>query len=192
MAKGEADIVRGLNLGQSRDILENRGGSKLSELMLDMAGQIVERLKQKLDEKNINTTSQALSQSIGVRDLTIDGNSITVSIEADYYWKYVNYGVNGSEVDHGAPDWGPEPGNGKSFKQNILEWIPKRGLALPQQFTNFDQFAFAIMTNIRKFGTEPRPFFDEVVNSALETELAEPFEALMGEAINIRILSPWQ
>lgn len=188
----EAEILRALNLGSSKAVLENRGNSPLSRLLTDISEEVVERLKQALVDRDVNTSSQGLSQSIGVTEIKFEGESLTVGISAEFYWKYVNYGVNGTEINHGAPSWGPAPSGTKSFKQAIQEWIPQRGLQLPPNFDSFEAFTYAIMTNIRKHGQAPRPFFEDVVNERLVEEIREPVTNVIGRAIEISIVSPWQ
>lgn len=192
MAASEAEILRALNLGTSRQVLENKGNTPLSELLVTLVSDVVDRLKDALKARDINTTSQGLSQSIGITGTTIEGSRVSVGIEADFYWKYVNYGVNGTEVNRGAPTWGPAPAGSVSFHQAIKEWIPKRGLQLPPEFSSYDSFAFAIMTGIRRDGIEARPFFEDVVNERLVEQLREPIELLIGKSIEINIISPFQ
>lgn len=196
MAADESSILQGLNLGTSRDILQNRGSSPLSQLLVELSEDVVERLKDALRQRDINTTALGLSQSIGITEVTVDAGSVTIGIAADYYWKYVNYGVNGTEVDHGAPHWGPGPPSEKSFHDAIRDWIPERGLQLPSEFSGlrdpYESFTFAIMTNIKKHGKKARPFVQDVVNDQLVSILQGPIERLMGQAILIQIVEPWQ
>jgi hypothetical protein len=188
----EAEILRALNAGSSKQVLENKGNSPLSRLLVSMSEDVVERLQQALVDRGINTSSQGLSQSLAVTEIKFEGESLTVGISGEFYWKYINYGVNGTEIHRGAPNWGPAPTGSQSFKQAIGEWIPQRGLQLPPSFSSFESFTYAIMTNIRKFGKEARPFFEDVVNERLVDELRGPVEAVLGRAIEISIVAPWQ
>jgi hypothetical protein len=188
----EAQILASLNLGTSKDVLNNKSSSPLGALLTELTTDVVEQLKEALVARDVNTTSLGLSQSIQPSKVNVEGSEVNVQISMEYYWKFVNYGVNGTERSHGAPAWGPQPQGAKSFKQAILEWIPKRGVSLPSQFSTYDQFAYAIMTNVRKYGKEPRPFFEDVVNPALTQALRGPIETLLGRAIELRIVAPWQ
>lgn len=188
----EADILSALNLGSSKAVLENKGNSPLSELLVSMSEDVITQLKAALVARNINTSSQGLSQSLHVSEIKIAGSEVKVGISAEFYWKFVNYGVNGAEIHRGAPDWGSVPAGDKSFSQAIREWIPQRGLQLPPEFSSFESFTYAIMTNIRKKGKEARPFFEDVVNDKLVETLREPIEKVIGRSIEISIASPWQ
>lgn len=188
----EGDIINSLNLGTSKAILENSPSSPLSKLLQELIQDVIEKLKASLVEHNVNTSSQGLSQSVKPTEVKIEGDSVEIGISMEFYWRYVNYGVNGTEVSHGAPDHGTAPAAEKSFHQSIVEWIPKRGLSLPEEFNSFESFSFAIMQNIKKHGKKARPFFDDVVNEQLTQTLREPIEALIGRAIQINIVAPWQ
>ena len=187
----EASIIQGLNVGTSKQVLDNKGSSPLSKLLVELSEEVVEGLKDALVARNINTTSLGLSQSIHISDIEFSGSGVSISISAEFYWKYVNYGVNGTEISHGAPDWGASPPGEMSFKDAILQWILERGLQLPPEFNSFESFAYAIMTNVRKHGKEPRPFFEDVVNPSLVETMREPIEKLIGRAIEISIISPF-
>lgn len=188
----EADILSALNLGSSKAVLENKGNSPLSQLLVSMSEDVITQLKGALVARNINTSSQGLSQSLHVSEIKIAGSEVKIGVSAEFYWKFVNYGVNGTEVHRGAPDWGSVPAGDKSFSQAIREWIPQRGLQLPPEFSSFESFTYAIMTNIRKKGKEARPFFEDVVNDKLVETLREPIEKVIGRSIEISIASPWQ
>ena len=188
----EAEILNQLNLGTSKAILDNKPQSALGQLLLSITEDIIVQLQNKIKEYNISTSSMGLSQSLAPTEVKIENGVVSVGISADFYWKFVNYGVNGTEVSHGAPDHGATPPGTLSFKESILQWIPQRGLQLPEQFGDFEQFSYAIMTNIRKHGKAPRPFFTDVVNNALINRIQEPIEKVIGRALKIRIVEPWQ
>jgi len=188
----EAEILNQLNLGASKAILDNQPQSALGQLLMSITEDIIIQLKDKLKEYNINTSSAGLSQSIHATEATLEGDTVTVKTSADFYWKYVNYGVNGTEISHGAPDHGSAPPGELSFSEAIKQWIPQRGLQLPEEFSNFESFTYAIMTNIRKHGKKARPFFSDVVNKSLVKQIQDPITKVIGKAIKIRIVEPWQ
>lgn len=187
----EADILSRLNLGTSKDVLENKGGNLLTDFMNQLAQDITDQLRESIDKHKISASSN-LKQSITPVEATIKGSAVEVAVQADFYWKFVQYGVNGTEKSYGSPAWGKQPSTGKSFHQSILEWIPSKGVSLPQQFKDFDSFAWAIQANIKKNGQAPRPFFTDVVNEKAIALLRAPIERFLKRTIEIRILEPWQ
>lgn len=188
----EEEIINSLNLGSSIEVLNNTPGSPLSKLLQELLNDIIEKLRQALIDRNINTSRRELSQSMQPTQVVYNGTTVGISLEMEYYWKFINYGVNGTEVNHGAPSYGSLPPAEKSFKDSIMEWIPARSVQLPPQFKTYDSFAFAIMTNVRKRGKAPRPFFEDVINDQTAEYLREPIERLLGKAIEIAIAAPWQ
>ena len=118
----EAAIINSLNLGTSREVLDARAGSPLDQLLAFLMDEVIQRLQQKLVDYNINTSRLGLSQSL-VPSVTNDAGQVRVALSAEFYWKFINQGVNGTEVSYGSPTWGASPA-GKSFKQSSLEWIP--------------------------------------------------------------------
>jgi len=188
----ESEILQALDLGASKAILNNEPNSPLGELLVSLTQDIVEELKASMVKHKINTSSRGLSQSTRPTPVTIVGNSVSVGISMAFYWKFVNFGVNGTETSVGAPNWGPTPQGSKSFFESIQDWIPQRGLSLPPQFSDFDQFTHAIMTNVRKHGQRGRPFFSDVINETLVQKLEEPISRVIGRAIKVNIVAPWQ
>jgi hypothetical protein len=189
----ESEILAQLNLGSAQAILDNSNASPLGQLLVSLADDVIKDLKAALKARDINTSSLGLSQSIVPSDVIVNGSEVSVNISMDFYWKYVNYGVNGTEVNHGAPTHGKAPAATKSFKDSILEWIPKRGLVLdPLKSKTYDQMAIAIMKKVIRDGQAPRPFFDDVINDALVQTLKTPIEKVMGRAIELKIVKPWQ
>lgn len=174
------------NVGVSKAVLENKGNSPLEELMLDLTNNICEQLREQLKERDINTTSLGLSQSIQPTSPEIKDNVLTIGIQAEDYWKYVNYGFNGTQVNHNAPNWGsrvyPTP-------EAIKEWIPKRGI-IP--YTNIESASIAIARKVKRDGKEARPFYDAVINEKLVNFMRPQVEELLGRAITINIVNKWQ
>lgn len=187
----ESSIFNSLNLGSSRDILENKPDSPLGELLYDLTNDVIKQLKQRLVDRDVNA-SLGLSQSIIPTDEILDGNSIAVGISMDFYWKYINYGVNGTEINRGAPNWGGAPQQSISFKDAILKWIPFRGLTLNEDVKDYKSLAWIIMNHKIKKGQEPRPFFTDVINENLVQVLKKPIEKVIGRAVEISIVEPWQ
>ena len=187
----EADILAKLNLGTSKAVVQGQPNSPLGELLQSLAQDVTDMLTKSLDGYDVNA-SRNLRQSITPTKIEQNGNTILVPIDADFYWKFVNYGVNGSEVNHGAPAWGTQEPQAVSFHQSILEWIPTTGSTLPDGFQSYDSWAWAIQSSIIKKGKAPRPFFTDVVNDKLVEYLRKPISNLLGRSIEISIVEPWQ
>jgi hypothetical protein len=184
-----SDIIRKMNLGTSKQVLSAEDNSPMEILLIGLHQEIINRLKTSLDKYDISASNR-LKQSM----LTVDESSpgaVGVAISANFYWKYVNYGVNGALVNRGAPTWGSAPAGTPSFHDAILGWIKDKGLkAKPGQ--TYDEMASAIMRGLYNKGQAPRPFFTDVVNAELKKYLTKSISDTMKQAITITIKDPWQ
>ena len=180
------------NLGTSKDILEGDPSSPLAKLLQDLIQDVTDQLVQKVADYDA-VASANLMQSIKPTERAyLEEDTLLVHITAPFYWKFINYGVNGTEVERGAPAWGQQAPQDRSFHANILDWVRNKGITLPEQFSTYDSFAWAIMTNIKKKGQEARPFFTDVVNEKLYDALATPISTLIGRAITVKIIEPYK
>jgi hypothetical protein len=187
----ESDILAKLNLGSAKSVLEGNPSSPLSELLRELAQDVTNQLTASLDSHGVGA-SLNLRQSIKPhKQVTIDGSTVSVGIDADFYWKFVDKGVNGTEVNHGSPSWGTQPAQSTSFHDAILAWIPTTGMTTRDNQT-YDSMAWAIQSSIIKKGKKARPFFTDVVNDTLVEQLREPISKLLGRSITIKIVEPWQ
>lgn len=195
MKVNEADILNGLNVGNAKDVLNGKSNSPLGNLLVNLNQAIIDDLQQSIQARDINA-SRNLSQGITPSDVIINGNEVEVNISMDFYWKYINYGVNGrgteADVHKGSPSWGSEPTQTLSFHDSILAWKSDRGLTLPSNFDDYDSFAWAIQNSIIRKGKKPRPFYDDVINEKLVKVLEAPIRKLLGESIKLTIVAPWQ
>lgn len=189
MARVE-EIIKKLDLGTSRKTLEGSRNSPLHTLLIGVHQEILEQLARSI-EKYDASASNRLKQSMVTVDQSSD-TSIDVSVAMNFYWKYVQYGVNGTKINRGAPTWGPAPGTTSvPFKEAIKGWIMDRGLvAKPGQ--TYDQMAFAIMKTLKEKGQEARPFYTDVVNKELKQYLEKSIAEVYGTALKIQITDPWQ
>jgi len=189
----EAEIIAKVsNLGTAKDILEGDPSSPLATLLQDLIQDVTDQLVQSLADYDVMASGN-LMQSIKPTDAAyLEGDVLSVHITAPFYWKFVNEGVNGTEVNRGAPSWGQQAPQDRSFHVNIMDWVRNRGITLPEQFQTYDSFAWAIMKNIEKKGQQKRPFFTDVVNDKLFDALTAPISTLIGRAITIKIIEPYK
>lgn len=187
----ELDVLNNLNLGTSKEVLKNNASSPLVGVLQLILQDVSDRLRESIDKQGISASNN-LKQSIQVTGVEDSGSALSIGISAAYYWKYMNYGVNGTQQNWGAPVWGTAPKTDKTFKQSIDEWIRDRGIQLPESFKSYDSFAWAILKNKIKFGQEPKPFVDQVINAKLVEEIREPIEAIFGRSLEIQISIGWQ
>ena len=175
------------DIGVAKSVLNNDKGSPLEQLLISISQDICDQLKANLEKYDANTTSLGLSQSIQPNSITFEDNLLSVGISAEYYWKFVNFGVNGWKTNRGAPEWGSEA---IATVPAIKEWIPKRGIIAEDG--NYDRLAYNIVRFVNREGREGRPFFTDVMNTNLAEIMRPQIESLLGQAIEIKITQPWQ
>lgn len=181
------------NIGEAEAVVKAEPGSPLDELLCKLMQEVVDSLKQKLVDYDA-VASNNLSQSmIPSQQAYLEGELLTVNITAPNYWKFVNYGVNGTEVNHGSPAWGKQPPTDMSFHASIMNWMRDRGIQNdPARSPTMEAAAWAIMTKIRRDGLKPRPFYSDVVNDDLISYLSDAISTLIGRAITVNIIEPFK
>jgi len=181
-----------ITVGNSEAILKGLPGTPLEELLKDLMQDVADQLVLEIDALNIAASRRLRQSIIPDKQVTREGNVVTIGLSADFYWKFVNYGVNGTEVQHGAPSWGKQPPGEVSFHKSIMDWTMDKGITMPAQFDTYDSFAWAVMANVRKKGKQARPFFTNVVNETLTTKIQKELSEFFKEAITVNIVEPWQ
>ena len=179
-----------ITVGNSKAILEGLPGTPLEELLKDLMQDVADQLVLEIDALNIAASRRLRQSIIPDKQVTKEGNVVTIGLSADFYWKFVNYGVNGTEVQHGAPHHGKQPKQDVSFHQSIKDWLMDVGK--PLEYGTFDSMAWGVIGKIRRDGKAPRPFYSNVVNDVLKTKIQGELSAFFKEAITVNIVEPWQ
>jgi hypothetical protein len=195
--QSEAAILAQLDLGGSKKILDAPADSPLGVLLVLLCNNVLAEIRDNAFKYGVNA-SGTMMQDFRVSEAFLESNEVTVQLavpEDKAYWKYVNYGVNGTKRNTGAPDWGLPPIGTKSFSQSIDDWMFHRGIepdGRPNGAKTMEQLNYLIRKHIVEQGKEPRPFVSDVLNENIVTLFREPIERLLGRAIQINIVTPWQ
>lgn len=178
----QAKFVQGLDFGEADSILLNKSDNKLTQLLLDLTNELIADLSKELDKHRAtgNLASSILPSKI---------NPESIEVTAPYYWKYLNYGVNGIAKNNGAPTHGPAPKTEKTFYQAIKKWLYDKGITPPEGITR-EQYAGMIKNSIRMKGIEATHFYDKVVTPQRVEEMSKPISALIKESIITIIKKP--
>lgn len=178
----ESDLIDSLDSGRAESILKNTSDNPLTELLLRLTNEIIEELRQEL---NKSRASGNLQQSIIPNKISPE----LIDVTAPFYWKYINYGVNGTEVNRGAPTHGQAPSTGISFHDSIKKWIYDKGISIPEGMTH-DGLAYAIQGKLKTEGQKATHFFDKVVNQQKKDYMKESISNLIGQSIKLVIKKP--
>jgi hypothetical protein len=178
----EGDIINNLDFGTADQILSNSPNSPLSQLLLEITNELIAEMRFNL--KDSRATGN-LEQSI--LPTNIQANS--VEITAPHYWKYINYGVNGTVINRGAPTHGPGINTGLSFHDAIEKWIKDKGIPIPNEMT-IEGLAYAIQNSLVQKGQKATHFFDKVITPEKINEISKPISALLKQSIITLIKKP--
>ena len=180
----EGDIIAGLDFGRAEDILKNTSDSPMTELLLRITNELIEDWrKQLINDKSYATGD--LAQSL--RPATIKPDLIETA--GAPHWKYINYGVNGTKINRGAPTHGSAPKGNLSFYEAIKKWMYDKGVTPPDGYTR-EQFAGMVKNSIRMKGIEATHFFDKVLTEQRVDEMSQRVSDLVGQAIRTVIKKP--
>ena len=126
-----------------------------------------------------------------------DDGTFSIQVLANDYWDYVNSGVNGTEVQRGAPyshKIGGVGNKASDFKASIRDWMRFKTITTTTYFDKSgakkikplktekerDGMAFGIIKKIIKNGQKATPFMDEAFGDEALKDLEK------------RILKVWQ
>ena len=177
----EADLVNSIDFARSEQILANKSDNPLTELLLRLTNDIIKDLRLELDKSR---ASGNLQQSIIPQPKSYN----LIEVEAPFYWKYINYGVNGIQVQRGAPYHGKAPKTGLSFYDSVYKWIGDKGIV--GDGVTREQLAGMIVNSVRMKGVEANHFYDKVVTSQRKKEMSASISNLIGQSIKLVINKP--
>ncbi len=185
----DGDIASSLNFGRSEDILKNTSDNPMTELLLKITNELIEDWRKQLQVPNSKGhkpyATGDLTQSL--RPVNIKPDSIETT--ASQHWKYINYGVNGTMVNRGAPTHGKAPKGNLSFYDAIYKWLGDKGITPPDGITRA-QYAGMIKNSVRMKGIEATHFFDKVLTEQRVDEMSQRVSDLVGAAIRLVIKKP--
>ena len=185
----EGDIAKGLDFGRAEDILKNTSDSPMTNLLLELTNELIADWRKQLQVPNSkghkSYATGDLTQSL--RPVNIKPDSIETTGAS--HWKYINYGVNGTKVNRGAPTHGKAPKGNLSFYDAIYKWIGDKGI-VPNEGMTREQLAGAIVNSVRLKGIEATHFFDKVLTEQRVDEMSQKVSDLVGAAIRIVIKKP--
>ena len=179
------------------------------EVLQQFADEVVDAYKQGIHQyDSITSAHHFLYDSVTSNPVSVNGKTMTVSINLAEYWKYVE---NGRKA-YGDKWRGHRPPI--EAIQNWIEWKPYQGTtsrgvsgyaALTPDLTDIsvptstDGLAYAIATKIAKEGIEPKPILKESVEKtmvsfrkrlveALAKDMGDNAAVLLGDAFSSEAL----
>lgn len=126
--------------------------------------------------KNDSNASGALQRSMILDEIVIDDKRMSVTIELEDYWYYVEHGRGAGKMPPIEP---------------IVNWIESKPVPPKVEGLTVRQRAFAIARSIGENGTKPRPFFEKATKqtySQFKEDIAEAVHMDIMEYIETDVL----
>lgn len=159
------------NLGVSKADL-SKPANAYEEMLMDMAKELMLRIRDTTLRKAQNTGG--LAASIGV----MPKGQLTVAIDADYYFKFMDEGVNpvGGKIF---------PESDYSFKKPFVSKNHAAALQSWKGYTPQRAYASAYVTKNR-YGLKPRDILKDTINEDLLKKMSNDLSTLMGMTLEVQ------
>ena len=163
-------------------------GSPTQRLIGQWVDDLIRVTKERLERSGISASNQ-LSQSIQVVPIDLNENTLTIGIEMNGYWKYVDLGVKGAKSSAKAPNSPFQYRNKMPPPRAIQEWIAFKGIPLQgddKQAAN-RSLSFLIAKRIRDFGTKETRFFSDSLTEDKINVLVDDIAVAIGKQIGVSL-----
>lgn len=190
-------------LDKCADVLMGWGNANAEQMRILLR----QRLKQKQTESN-------LAQSIQTKGATVKGGVVTMTIDLNDYWIFVDLGVKGlvNKSALGIPTktyTNKDYPNGFSFKNmatppqmisNLQDYISRKGLQVRQskgQATSQviqDSFTMAqhMADAIKMKGIDGTKFYSDTFNQESYNELTNKLSSIIGQEVEFRLVTEFK
>ena len=190
-------------LDKCADVLLEWGNANANE----MRRLLRERLKHKKTESN-------LAQSIDLQDPIIKGGVVSMAIDLNDYWMYVDLGVKGlvNSSAVGIPTktyTNKDYPNGFSFKNmgtppqmisNLQDYIARKGIQARVSKTETGrqviqtsfQMASAMADAIKLKGIDGTRFYSDTFNDESYNELTNKLSLIIGQEVEFRLITEFK
>lgn len=178
------------NYGISVTKVHNARGSETYNAILRWIIDVNTAMVDKLNDNDSKATLN-LMQSLRVKEFPIQDDKIKMEIIGDYYWKFVNYGVDGVEFKRGYPYSFRYIRPTERHITAIKKWIVDK----PVSITNYDdtdaensieRAAYGYATETKKRGIKARPFVEPILTRQKINELVKDIAQATGKDIMLK------
>ena len=190
-------------LNKCADVLLEWGNANAEQMRILLR----QRLKQKQTESN-------LAQSIQAKNPTIKGGVVSMAIDLNDYWMFVDLGVKGlvNKSAVGIPTktyTNKDYPNGFSFKNmgtppqmisNLQDYIARKGIQARVSKTETGrqviqtsfQMAQAIADAIKLKGIDGTRFYSDTFNDESYNELTNKLSLIIGQEVEFRLITEFK
>jgi hypothetical protein len=190
-------------LDKCADVLLEWGNANAEQMRILLR----QRLKQKQTESN-------LAQSIQTKGATVKGGVVTMTIDLNDYWMFVDLGVKGlkNRSASGTPTktfTNKDFPQGFSFKNmatppqmisNLQDYIARKGIQVrtsksqsgAEVIQNSFTMAQSMADAIKKKGIDGTQFYSDTFNDESYRELTEQLSKVIGQEVEFRLITEFK
>lgn len=179
------------NIGSNVTNIHRTNGGEVYNAIVRWTRDTIELLREEVYNVGAKATLN-LMQSIKPVEYPPDGDKVKIEITADYYWKFVNYGVDGVDFKRGYPYSfrfiRPSKRHVEAIKKWIVDVAATNNDVRPNLTAeaNTRAFAYRIATSTKKRGITARPFVQNVLTDDRIKELVVDIAKSTGKEIILR------
>lgn len=176
------------NLGQAKSVLDNLPRNPLQLLLEDQMNEVIDALRNSVAKHDLDASGDLKSSFVTTKPNFSKG-TLEIGVEANYYYKFLDQGVNGAKINRGAPNWGSQTYGSISFRQAIDDWIRFRGITPKGKIyrSSYDSLNFLVRRSIVEKGKEPTFFVAEAINNRMIENMSTEITNLVGRSIEVLI-----
>ena len=166
--------------------------SIIADIVIDWTDELIQDMRQDLNDK-VKSKRKSLAQSIEP-SFTINSKGITMDLNLNDYYDFVDKGVNGVQGNVGSPYSYKYARPSMSHAKAVAQWITDAGIEFKGRGSNNWAKArlsagYAMAMAAKRKGLKAKPFFDKNINEARIEDLAQRIADATGQEIELRLLS---
>ena len=177
------------NFGAGVTQTHTTGGDEVYNAILRWCADVVKDLRAEIERLDAQATKN-LQASIIPKEYDPNADKVKIEIIADYYWKFVNYGVGSVENPRGMRYQFRHIRPSKKHIEAIKKWIVDRPVSIEfddtDPETSMTNAAYSIATATKRDGIRARPFVDNVMTDDRVKELIVGVAEAAGKKIKLR------
>jgi hypothetical protein len=177
------------DIGKIKKSFKMTSNNPIEQLILDIANRIIKEM-----QEGLKMQGSSLSQSIKPLAVVQEGGKISINIEANHYWDFVNQGVNGFrrvngfQVAFGSPYYFKNLYPSRKMVESFEEGSTRKGVMdAYSDKKNTLSAAWGAAINTKKFGIKPTHFVDKVLSENFINEIAALISKETGKLIFLNI-----
>jgi hypothetical protein len=156
-----------------------------SKVLTDWCNEAIKGFQANIDKNGMRSTGN-LRQSILPLPVKRFGQGYQVEIEADFYWKFQEYGVRGARGGQGAPNSPFQYRDKMPPLEAFKKWVTFKAMNAGGNEKTLEQIADKYRRLVYMYGIKAKPFVQPYLTDDKLNELAENMADYMaGQAVAV-------